>query len=119
MKKLIAVLVLCISAAMLASCGGGDSSTKAKVPENPGNVYRVITCDESGAPVEGVAIQFCSDQMCQMGETDADGIATFNSEEGVYTAHVYMVPEGYADDETEYKVPEKHGDVYITLKAAK
>ena len=57
--------------------------------------------------------------MCLMVETYADGIATFDSEEGVYTVHVYMVPEGYADDETEYKVPEKHGDVYITLKAAK
>ena len=119
MKKLIAVLVLCISAAMLASCGGGDSSTKSNVPENPGNVYRVITCDESGAPVEGVAIQFCSDQMCLMGETGADGIATFeNQEEGVYTVHVYSVPECFAEDATEYSAPETYGDVNITLKAA-
>jgi hypothetical protein len=54
-----------------------------------------------------------------MGETDADGIATFeNQEEGAYTAHVYMVPDGYAEDETEYPLPEKYGDITITLKAA-
>ena len=102
---------------MLAACG--ESAGSAAIPENPGNVYRVVVTDESGAPVQGVIVQFCSDMMCLMGETDADGIATFeNQEEGAYTVHVYDVPEGFAEDATEYTAPENFGDVNITLKAA-
>ena len=37
---------------MLAACGGSGNGTsdKSSIPENPGDVYRVITCDESGVP---------------------------------------------------------------------
>lgn len=37
---------------MLEACGenGNRTSDKSSIPENPGNVYRVITCDESGVP---------------------------------------------------------------------
>ena len=116
MKKIIAVMTLFICMLMLAACGGSDSGSS--IPENPGNVYRVITCDESGAPVEGVKVQFCSDMMCLVGETDANGIASFETEEGAYTVHITDVPEGCAADDTEYPAPEKYGDVNITIKAA-
>ena len=120
MKKMITLAIaLCMGMATFASCGGSGSDSAASVPENPGNVYRVIVTDESGAAVQGVMVQFCSDQMCLMGETGADGIATFeNQEEGVYTVHVYSVPECFAEDATEYPAPETYGDVNITLKAA-
>lgn len=107
---------------MLAGCGGSGSSDSGAAPaggENPGNVYRVITVDESGAPVAGTMVQFCSDQMCIMGETDADGVAVFEQDEaGIYTVKVYAVPDGFAEDKTEYPAPESYGDVNITLKAA-
>lgn len=122
MKKIIALLVICMGVFMLAGCGGSGSSDSGEASaagENPGNVYRVITVDESGAPVAGTMVQFCSDQMCIMGETDADGVAVFEQEEaGIYTVKVYAVPEGYAEDKTEYPAPETYGDVNITLKAA-
>ncbi len=122
MKKIIALLVICMGVFMLAGCGGSgsnDSGEASASGENPGNVYRVITVDESGAPVAGTMVQFCSDQMCIMGETDADGVAVFEQEEaGIYTVKVYAVPEGYAEDKTEYPAPETYGDVNITLKAA-
>jgi hypothetical protein len=120
MKKILSLMVICLGVLMLAACGGGQSSggNEAAASENPGNAYRVITVDESGAPVQGVNVQLCSDQMCFMGETDADGIAVFEQEEGLYTVHVYKVPEGYAEDSTEYPAPETYGDVIITLKAA-
>ena len=117
MKKIITIaVILCMSMALLAACGGSGGGSSAS--DNPGNVYRVIVNDESGAAVQGVMVQFCSDQMCIMGETDADGIALFDQDEGAYTIHVYSVPEGYAEDATEYPVPETYGDVNITLKAA-
>ena len=118
MKKIAVLFVIVLGVFALAGCGGSGAGNSSSIPENPGNVYRVITVDESGAPVQGVAVQFCSDQMCLMGETDSDGIATFEQEEGSYTIHVYKVPEGFAEDKTEYPVPETYGDVNITLKAA-
>ena len=118
MKRITVLFVIALSVLVLAGCGGSSSNSASSVPENPGNVYRVITVDESGAPVEGVAVQLCSDQMCLMAETSSDGIATFEQEEGTYTVHIYKVPEGYAEDKTEYPVPETYGDVKVTLKAA-
>lgn len=120
MKKLITfAMILCMSMAVLAACGGSGAAGKSSIPENPGDVYRVVVNDESGAGVQGVMLQFCSDTMCILGETDANGIATFEDQaEGTYTVHVYSVPDGYEEDATEYAAPETYGDVSITLKAA-
>lgn len=115
--RAFAALFVVSLAFVLVACGSGSGSGDA-VPANPGNVYRVIALDESGAPVEGVAIQFCSDVMCYTGETDAQGIATFKADEGSYVVHVKRVPEGFAEDATEYEAPQTFGDVTITLKAA-
>ncbi len=120
MKRLVGIMVVCLGILMLASCGGGKTAggEEAASAGNSGDAYRVITVDETGTPVPGVMVQLCSEQMCVMGETDQDGIAVFGNDEGLYTVHVYSVPEGYAEDTTEYPVPETYGDVNITLKAA-
>ena len=112
-------MILCMGMSVFAACGSGSKSLSgSSATENRTDAYRVIVSDESGAGVQGVMVQFCSDQMCMMGETDASGIAVFeNQPEGAYTVHVYSVPEGYAEDETEYTAPEKYGDVNIILKA--
>ena len=113
MKKLISfAVILCMGVVLLAACSGPSA------PRGQRDVYRVIVSDESGAGVQGVVVQLCSDQMCLKGETDASGIAVFEDQpEGAYTVHVCSVPEGYAEDETEYTAPETYGDVNITLKA--
>lgn len=128
MKKALIVLTMCMTVIFLAACGGGgagsagseqEATTAAAASDGSGDMYRVVVNDEAGKPVPGVMVQFCSDQFCQMGETDADGIAAYpDSPEGVYHVKVYSVPEGYAEDTAEYPVPEKFGDVTITLKAA-
>ncbi|MCR4722263.1 MAG: prealbumin-like fold domain-containing protein [Eubacteriales bacterium] len=112
MKKLIAFsVIVCMGIALLAACSGSQT------PENPDDVYRVIVKDEMGAGVKGVIVQLCSDQMCIMSETDDNGIAVFKGQpEGTYTVHVLSVPEGYAEDPAVYAVPEKYGDISITLR---
>ena len=129
MKKALIVLTMCMTVIFLAACGSGGAGSAgseqeattaaAAASDGSGDMYRVVVNDEAGKPVPGVIVQFCSDQFCQMGETDADGIAAYpDSPEGVYHVKVYSVPEGYAEDTAEYPVPEKFGDVTITLKAA-
>ena len=87
--------------------------------ESPASCYRVIVTDKNGSPVQGVAIQFCSDETCTMQKTDADGAAIFNMPEGTsYTVHILKVPKGYAPDTAEYPVPAAYGDIPLTLDFA-
>ncbi|MBQ9005406.1 MAG: hypothetical protein IJ092_03420 [Atopobiaceae bacterium] len=115
--KGFAVLFAVMVVFALAACGSGSAGSKG-IPDNPGNVYRAIVQDESGAPVKGVTVQFCSDSMCYTGETDDSGIVTLQIDEFGYTVHVLSVPEGFAEDTTEYPAPTTFGDVAITLKKA-
>lgn len=82
------------------------------------DAYHVAVTDEAGDPVPGVLIQFCSDTLCMAEETGQDGIASWKTEAGTYTVHVLKVPEGYAEDPTEYAAPAKPGTVAITLLKA-
>ena len=83
------------------------------------DVYRVICVDESGAPVAGAKVQFCTDDTCMLGETDEDGAAEFDVNPGPgNTVHLLKPPAGYAKDKTEYQAPANFGDVTIILKAA-
>ena len=141
MKKRFGFVLSVMLAFTLAACSGGSSSSGSSdadagtaetvsaesesseavstVSENPGDVYRAVVTDEDGSPVEGVGVKLCSDELCMNAKTDADGIAVFkNSQEGTYTVHVSRVPDGYAEDDTEYPAPETYGDVVIVLKAA-
>lgn len=79
------------------------------------NACRVIVTDQDGNPVAGVAVQFCSDNTCMMGKTDAEGMASFTAEDGAYTVHVQKVPDGYEACAEEFGVPQDLGDVKIVL----
>lgn len=117
MKKKLSILMVCMTLLLLAACGGGGKE-EAPAGEAKAKLYRVVVKDEAGKPVPAVMLQFCSDETCQMGETNSEGIAEFpDNPEGAYTVHVYSVPEGFAEDDTEYPAPETYGDVTITLKA--
>ena len=116
MKKWTRVLLTWMIAFLLTACGTGS----AAIPENPGNVYRAVVSDEAGKPVEDVGVQLCSDELCMSARSDAQGIAVFkNAQEGVYTVHVGNVPDGFAEDDTEYAAPETYGDIVIVLKTAR
>lgn len=81
--------------------------------------YRVIVQDESGVPVQGAIVQACSNLMCCAAKTDETGVATFaDLDEGVYTAHVVGVPEGFAADTADHRLPSAYGDIHIVLARA-
>lgn len=94
-------------------------SAAPKAQDNGLDCYRVIVYDVDGNPVQGVAIQFCSDDMCNMAKTDADGVATFNMDEGMeYTVHVLKVPAGYEKNAGEFLTETTYSDVTIFLEKA-
>ncbi len=107
MKKTMAlVLSLCVMFMACACCVFAE-----------GESYRVFVKDESGAPVPGVMVQFCSDTVCLYGTTGEDGIALFEQPAGSYTAHILKAPAGFLKDDTEYPAPEEPGLVTIVLEA--
>ena len=118
MKKLLTImLTLCLITVFAAGCGGQNSNSDSGSAQAPDDAYAVIVTDEDNAPVEGVVLQLCSDIACEQQTTDATGLAVFASEPGTYTLKVYKVPEGYAEDHTEYAVPDYFSLVQLVLKA--
>ena len=104
MKKTIAmILMLCLMLTVLGSAAFADGG------------YQIKVVDPDGNPVEGVMVQFCSDEQCLMEKTGDDGIATFNEPAGSYTVHLRKVPAGYEKDDTEYPVPETPDTVVLTV----
>lgn len=94
-----------------------DTGDQAGAAKNDIGAYRVFVYDMDGHPVEGAIIQLCDETTCAFQPTNADGIATFSTEEQkVYDMHVLKVPEGYAPDQGEYKTMETYSDVSVFLK---
>ena len=105
MKKAIAMILM--SCLMLtALCAGAFAD----------GGYQVKTVDPDGNPVQGVMVQFCSDDQCLMGRTGADGIASFDMPAGSYTVHLLKVPVGYEKDSTEYPIPATPELVELTVR---
>ena len=86
---------------------------------NGEGIYRVIVSDTDGDLVRGATVQFCSDTTCMKGETDENGVAVFQMEEGQnYTVHILKVPEGYVKNPGEYLTDDTYCDIYIPLEKA-
>ncbi|MCR5090569.1 MAG: redoxin family protein [Oscillospiraceae bacterium] len=103
----------------LLSGESGGFMGAPSVSANDKGVYRVIVVDENGEAVQGVTIQFCDDSTCNIGKTDADGIAAFDLPEGtIYTAHVLKVPDGYEKSSEEFDTLDVCSDIVIVLSAA-
>ncbi len=64
-------------------------------------------------------VQFCSDEACTLGKTDAQGVAAFEVEEGTtYTVHILKAPEGYEKNEEEFTVEDVSNPVSFVLRKA-
>ena len=104
MRKMLALMsVLCMMLSVLCCTASADGG------------YQVRVVDEAGYPVQGVAVQFCSDVQCMMAKTDEDGIAAFDAPAGSYTVHLLKVPSGYEKDSREYAAPETPDLMTLTV----
>ncbi len=99
-----------------AAISDSSDATVGTVPGD-GSTYNVIVRDSEGDPVKGVAVQFCSDTSCMVGKTDADGVASFEADEGmVYTIHILKVPEGVEKTNEEFSTLDVYSDTYVILQ---
>ena len=128
-KQFLFVLTAVTAAVMLGGCNntksntGTNTNTTTQVTETTeaqptaGGEYNILVVDENDNPVPGVIVQFCTDSMCNLGKTKEDGIAVFAAETpGAYTIHIQGVPDGFAEDETEYVTEESYGQLKLVLK---
>lgn len=91
----------------------------ASVQGSEENLCRVTVSDADGNAVEGAMVQFCSDDACVLGKTDAEGVASFEAEEGItYTIHILKVPEGYEKTDDEFTVAGTDSEVHVVLQRA-
>ena len=129
-KQLFCVLTVVTAAVMLSGCNKTKGNTsepantdvKVEVTETTetqaAGEYSVLVVDENDNPLSGVIVQFCTDSMCNLGKTGEDGTAVFAADNpGAYTVHIQGVPDGFAEDETEYVTEESYGQLKITLKS--
>jgi len=84
--------------------------------ETSSGKYSVLVTDEKGIPLEGVMVQFCSDEMCTAEKTGMNGVAEFTAEEGIYEVHILRAPDGYVKDETVYNTEATYSLLTIALK---
>ncbi len=108
-KRLLAVaLILCMALCMVACNNDTDADKKddvtTKIEETEKETeketeavvaFKVNVVDETGAAVEGVMVQLCTD-LCKLQATDANGVAGFDMEiiEGSKLS-IFKCPEGY------------------------
>jgi thiol-disulfide isomerase/thioredoxin len=96
---------------------GTQPAAADAVVENNNGAYRVIVSDQDGNAVKGVTVQFCSDVTCTLAKTDADGLASFDADEGqVYTIHILKIPEGFEKNNEEFRTLETYCDTKIVIQ---
>ncbi|MBQ3424980.1 MAG: hypothetical protein IJH38_07275, partial [Clostridia bacterium] len=75
--------------------------------------------DEAGRGVPQVYVNFCTDALCDLTQTDENGVITYEGAPQVYHLQVIKVPEGYAFDADEEIYTEAGSQsLTITLTAA-
>ena len=101
----------------------GDNYSASKVGVDPlfeppladgADSYSIIYIDLTGAPVEGVMTQVCTDELCNMLASDASGAVTVENARQPHEVHVLKLPEGYKPYEGTYTF-HTVGDGYVIV----
>lgn len=91
------------------------TESAANTPTGP-VMYAVKCVDPDGAAIAGAMIQVCSEEICQVYMTGADGTATFEADAYPWEIHVLQAPDGYMADPTQVVIaPVEGGEVTIEL----
>ena len=111
-------LLLCFCVLCTAACEQGTGEGEDTASAADGRVtYRVRVVDGDGAPVAGVAVQFCDDNGCRMPiATNAEGIVTLTEIQSNFHVTLVSVPEGYVSDTAEYDF-DGATEMTVTLQA--
>ena len=74
--------------------------------------------DENGAPVSGVKIQVCTEEICVIIVSGDDGTAEYTEAPYAYDIHILRYPEGYSLTSAEqFTSVEKYTEYSITFTA--
>ena len=78
--------------------------------------YVFICRDQDNAPVKGVKLQICTEEICMMQESDENGEVRYAGDLYQYDIHVYSVPKEYElVSEKDFKTEAKYGTYKILL----
>ncbi|MGN1370640.1 MAG: TlpA family protein disulfide reductase [Aristaeellaceae bacterium] len=92
-----------------------EQETGSLNPDGTAN-YTVTVTDPAGNGVEGVMVQLCTAESCQVIFTDATGVATLTAEPYAYEVHI-LKATGYAVPDQTWVMPENGGNLDIELTA--
>lgn len=95
---------------------GEETAEETAAPDAP-QAYVLRVLDQSGAPVPGTAVNFCTDLACIMRRADENGVITFDGEPDKYHVQLLKVPDGYSfDKEFELYVGPAYGEWVLYLR---
>ena len=93
-----------------------ESSGNNTEPEKYDN-YTFVCRDSSGAPVKGIKLQICTDEICTMKVSDDNGEIIFDGEPLKYTVHVYSYSDGYSlVSEKDFETEAEYGIYYVDFR---
>ena len=78
--------------------------------------YQIAVTDAEGRGIEGVMVQICDADTCQVATTDADGMVSLTMTPYPYEIHILMVPEGYVRPAEASTMPVDGGNLVFTLE---
>lgn len=139
MKKIIVLLVLCLTAGALAACTNDTETDTTTATESatetateteattdievPANAYLfTVVLGDTNQPAKGVEVQLCrGEEFCLMpSATDAEGKVIYslsNNERDVYDVHIMeeSLPKGYTFDNASVKTSADTAVYTLTL----
>ena len=96
----------------------GEEEDESREADTAGETaYRIFFTDGQGNPVEGVIVNFCTDEVCVPVTSDADGIAEFTGDADEYHLQVIKVPEGSEFDRSqEFTIGPDEPELTLTIE---
>ena len=79
--------------------------------------YTVMVTDKDGRGLEKAMVQVCTNEICQVYFTDADGMVQFTNAPYAYEIHILKVPDGFVRPVETYLLPQEGGSLIIQVNA--